>query len=289
MKKIFFYLSIFYLLCLLCGMITNEFLGKDLYYKQNILNILEVPSWTFWFGTDSLGRDLLARTLHGGKNSILIGVISAFCGTMIGVLMGSVCALGRGIVDRLILRWIDLFSAIPSFMLVSALALFFQSQKFSNWSQFIVLILSISLSNWMYIARIMRGKVLAQFNEPYIEAARGIGLSPLQILWSHILPNASSQIIILFAMQIPLNIIFESMVSFIGLGILPPESSLGLLIREGWRYLMNFPHLLLVPSLMMFLTIWSFHVILDHLYLGGDFGNQQNGLMRKEEVGNQYN
>jgi oligopeptide transport system permease protein len=125
------------------------------------------------------------------------------------------------------------------------------------------LCLGISATHWMNLARVTRGKVLEIKRKPFVEAAISLGGSQTHILYRHILPNMMGTLMILVAMQIPNNILYESFMSFIGLGIQPPHTSWGILVREGWKTLTSFPHLILFPSLVLFLTVWSFQIILD--------------------------
>ncbi|MEN0060284.1 MAG: ABC transporter permease subunit, partial [Bdellovibrio sp.] len=136
------------------------------------------------------------------------------------------------------------------------------------WRALLSLCVAISATHWMTIARVTRGMVMEIKRKPYVEAAQALGGRPLHILFRHILPNMASTILILWALQIPTTILNESFMSFIGLGVQPPYTSWGLLVREGWKTLSSFPHLLLLPSLILFLTVWSIHILLDFFRAG---------------------
>ncbi|MNT60894.1 Oligopeptide transport system permease protein OppC [compost metagenome] len=125
--------------------------------------------------------------------------------------------------------------------------------------------LAISATHWMTMARVTRGMVLEIKRKPFIEAAIALGANPQHIIVKHILPNMLSTLLVLMALQVPSAIIYESFMSFIGLGTQPPDTSWGILVKEGWSSLSSYPHLILFPSLVLFLTVWSFHALIDHI------------------------
>lgn len=264
-RKILFYAALTYLGVLL--ILTGVFGDSEKASLQNIEAMLSVPSAEHWFGTDSLGRDVFRRVFSGARVSLIVGLVCATLATMIGFLYGACSGWGPSLLDRLMMRALDILMAIPNFILISVLVLSFQT--FLNtelfWSGAILsLCLGISLTHWMSLARVTRGMVLEYRRQPFVEAAVALGGHSAHIMWRHILPNMLSTLLVMWALLIPSSIIYESFMSFIGLGIQPPDTSWGILVREGWRSLSSFPHLILFPSLVLFLTVWSFHVILDH-------------------------
>lgn len=235
-------------------------------FAQDVNAILQSSSKEHWLGTDSLGRDLWLRILQGGQISVSVGLITAFCGFCLGLLYGGVAGWFEGNTDRVLMRGLDIFMAIPSFVLVSVLCLVLQfilPIGDINVRAFVILCVAISLTHWMSIARVARGLVMETKRKPYIEASRALGAQPWRILKDHIFPNIRSRILILGILQIPTNIMYESLMSFIGLGVQPPWTSWGLLVRDGWKTLSAFPHLILYPSLFLFLTVWSFNILFD--------------------------
>ncbi|WP_413580833.1 ABC transporter permease [Bdellovibrio sp. HCB288] len=235
-------------------------------YEQNVEQILMAPSWSHWFGTDSLGRDLLARVLLGARVSLTVGVVCAVLTFLIGLIYGSVAGWFEGVIDRVLMRFCDIVMAIPSFILVAVLCLSVQvilPIQDPQWAALVGLCVGISFTHWINLARVTRGMVIETKRKPFVEAAISIGGNSPHIIARHILPNIISSLLVLVAMQIPTNILYESFMSFIGIGVHPPYTSWGILVSEGWKTLSSFPHLILFPSLILFLTVWSFHILID--------------------------
>lgn len=266
MKKVFLIFAVFYLAVIFILILAFPFWGLGTGLEQNIDSILLGPSATHWFGTDTLGRDLFARVLLGGRISLLVGLLCSLLSFVFGFSFGALAGHFEGWVDRVLMRLCDILMAIPSFILVSILCLSMQlllpfEDTFVR--SLFSLVVGISATHWMGMARVTRGMVLEIKRKPFIEAAIALGGSHLHIMLRHILPNMLGTLMILMAMQIPTNILYESFMSFVGLGIQPPDTSWGILVREGWKTLSSFPHLILFPSLILFLTVWSFHILLD--------------------------
>lgn len=256
------WLSILFILCIWQA-------TEGHFVKMDVNQILEKPSLHAFFGTDSLGRDLLSRVLNGTQTSFLVGILSVAVSMLIGVLCGVISGWFAGFVDRTLMRLTELLLAIPSYVLVMILTLFIQSFIIKMDLQiriYISLIFGIGLSHWMNIARTVRGMTVKIKNEAYIEAAYALGATNIQIIKSHVLPNMKNQIVSLGILQIASNILYEGFVSFLGLGLQAPQTSLGLLVQEGWRSLSSFPHLMLFPALILFLTIWSIQILADHYF-----------------------
>ncbi|MGE5084823.1 MAG: ABC transporter permease [Bacillota bacterium] len=234
--------------------------------EQNVDAILLASSSVHWFGTDSLGRDLFARVLQGGRVSLLVGLVCSVMTFLIGFVYGSLAGWLEGFGDKMMMRFCDIVMAIPSFILVSVLCLSVQLLlpiEDPHWRALWGLCLGISATHWMSIARVTRGMVLEVKRKPFVEAAIALGGTRTHILGHHILPNILNTLLVLVALQIPTNILYESFMSFIGLGVHPPYTSWGILMREGWKTLSSFPHLILYPAAVLFLTVWSFHVLID--------------------------
>ena len=217
-------------------------------YDQTLLG----PSWEHWFGTDSLGRDLFIRVLHASRVSILIGVLTSVVAVCIGVMLGAIAGYWGGFLDRLMMRSIDVFMSVPQLVLIAILQMFFL-----EWNPILTLCLIMSLTSWMIVAKTSRNMVLKIKVEPYIESARALGAHPFRILLNHVLRNIYPSAIAIFVLQIPYHILYESFLSFMGIGLKPPQASFGVLINEGWRTMSLYPHLIFIPSLILFLTILS--------------------------------
>jgi oligopeptide transport system permease protein len=218
---------------------------------------LEAPSSLHWFGTDALGRDLMIRVIHGACMSLAIAALTALSALIIGVIYGSIA----GYVDRLsepMLRFIDFLYALPDLLVLSLIALLV-SRSTSG------IVIGMAFINWMDVARLTRTEVARLKNTEFIEASRSIGLNDLTILSKHILPNSLGSIIVALSYTVPRAILAESTLSFIGLGLSPPNTSWGTLAGDAWPYLRTDPHLILFPALMIFLVVFSFNQIGDHL------------------------
>lgn len=265
MRNFFFQLARTYLIILVLVLIAGLFFsGQGL--EQNVDAILLSASGVHWFGTDSLGRDVFWRVVQGGQISVLIGVLTACLSLAISAVYGGIAGWYEGNADRVLMRGIDILLAIPSFITVSVLCLGLRLiLPISNTAvlSFVSLTIAISATHWMGLARILRGLVMETKRKPFIEAARALGASTPRIFRAHIFPNIRSRILVLVVMQIPTNIMYESLMSFIGLGVQSPWTSWGLLVRDGWKNLSSFPHLILFPSLVLFITMWSFNVVFD--------------------------
>jgi oligopeptide transport system permease protein len=251
---------------MILAVILIPVISGDQAYAQNVEEILQSPSGAHWFGTDTLGRDLFVRVLIGARVSLTVGVVCSLLTFLIGLSYGALAGWAEGYVDRALMRFCDIMMAIPSFILVSVLCLSFKlliPVEDPFWSALWGLCLGISVTHWMTMARVTRGMVLEMKRKPFVEAAIALGGTRTHIFVRHILPNILSTLLVLVALQIPTNILYESFMSFIGLGVHPPFTSWGILVREGWKTLSSFPHLILFPSLVLFLTVWSFHVLID--------------------------
>lgn len=184
------------------------------------------PSLTYWFGADDQGRDLFSRTAMGVRISILVGVIGTALSVVLGTLYGAVSGYAGGRTDSLMMRFVDIMLAIPfMFVLILMLVMFGKSLS--------VLYLSIGLLSWPSMARIVRGQTLTLKGRDYIEAAQAIGVPSHRIIVRHILPNLLGLVVIYATLLVPDIIITESFISFLGLGVQEPQTSLGTLISEG--------------------------------------------------------
>lgn len=216
------------------------------------------PSAQHWLGTDPLGRDLLTRILYGGRVSLLVGVAATSVSLLIGVLYGAIAGFTGGRTDALMMRIVDVLYALPFTIFVIILMVFFGRN-------FFLLFLAIGAVEWLTMARIVRSQVLSIREKEYIEAARVIGLSRRRIILRHILPNTLGPVIVYVTLTIPQVMLVEAFLSFLGLGVQPPMSSWGILIREGVETMEEYPWLLIYPSIALSLTLFSLNFLGDGL------------------------
>jgi ABC-type dipeptide/oligopeptide/nickel transport system permease subunit len=204
----------------------------------------EPPSWTHWCGTDVHGRDLLTRVLHGARVSLLVGLVGTAVSLVIGVTWGAVAGYAGGRVDGILMRTVDVLYAMPTlvFVIVVVTVLNGWIARWesaggwvvpASWVRLTGLFVGIGAVSWLTMSRIVRGEVRSLRTRPFVEASRALGATPARILFRHILPNVSGVIIAYLALTVPGVMLYESFLSFLGLGIQPPHASLGSLIAEG--------------------------------------------------------
>lgn len=249
-------LALLALLAIACFL--GPLLAAHTYHAQDAARSLQPPSAGFWFGTDSLGRDLFARVLAGGQLSLTVGVAAAVISLLLGALYGGVSALAGGRVDALLMRAADVLYALPT-LLVAALFLLVLGRGP------LAVVLALGLTSWVGEARLVRALVLQAKEMPYVESARSLGISSGRILAWHILPNVLGPVLVSVTFGIPQNILAESFLSFVGIGLEPPYASWGALASEGWRAFRTYPHLILFPGLALFFTVAVFTVLGDAL------------------------
>lgn len=207
-----------------------------------------------WFGTDSLGRDLYVRTLHGGRISLLVGLVSTLVCLFIGVLYGAVAGYLGGRVDSLMMRFVDVLYALPFLFFVILLMVLFGRHL---WLVFA----AIGAVNWLDMARIVRGQTLSLRRRPFVEAAIVSGLGTRDILRHHIVPNLLGPVLVYATLTVPQVILIESFLSFLGLGVQEPMTSWGALINEGSREMEVSPGTLLFPASFMVITLLCLNVL----------------------------
>lgn len=230
--------------------------------------ILQTPSGLHWLGTDDLGRDMYSRLVQGARMSMAVGLIAAVISFFFGTIFGSISGWLGGRWDAVMMRSIDIIDSIPSMVLLILVKILFDSFDFIQNPELRALtgmILALSVFGWIMMARVVRGQVLQVRESLYVEAARSLGASWHSILLRHIFPNILGPIIVVLTFQIPQFILFESILSFIGLGLQPPFSSWGVLANTGWKTIKSYPHLIMAPSLLLFLTMLAFNLLGDGL------------------------
>ncbi|MBC7395795.1 MAG: ABC transporter permease [Bdellovibrionales bacterium] len=219
---------------------------------------LSPPIPHFIMGTDVLGRDLYSRVLYGARLSLAVGFCTAIFALVLGTLTGAFAGYFGGKWDRVLMSIVDIFYIFPMLLLAILLTLLLGRGFFG-------IFLAIGATTWVTQARLVRALVLQARELPYVEAGRAIGLSHTTILFKHIVPNLMGPMIVSLTFQIPNNILTESFLSFVGLGLQPPYSSWGTLANEGFRGIQSYPHLMIFPGLALFITMLAFHFLGDSL------------------------
>ncbi|PWM38908.1 MAG: ABC transporter permease [Clostridiales bacterium] len=210
-------------------------------------------------GTDKLGRDVLARTLYGGRISLLVGIVSALITMLVGVAYGGVSGYEGGTVDNVMMRIVDLLNSIPLMLIVILLMVV------TNRSDVGIVILTISLVYWLPMARQVRGQVMSLKEQEFVLAAKALGAPKSRIIFRHLIPNAMGPIVVSMMMSIPQAIFTESFLSFVGLGVAAPAASWGTLANDALGGIRSYPYLLIVPSVAIALTMFAFNFVGDGL------------------------
>ena len=218
----------------------------------------QLPSAEHWFGTDDMGRDLFTRVCVGGRISIYIGLCCTLVMFVIGALVGAIAGLKGGIVDDLIMRVCEFIGNLPYLIIVVILSMVMGRSLFS-------LVFAMSLTAWVGTALMVRGQILQIKEMDYVQASRALGADTGRIIIKHLLPNTLGIIMVDITMSVPGFIFSEAFLSYIGLGVRPPETSWGALASAGQQNLMFYPYQLFFPCLLIVLTMLSFHLIGDGL------------------------
>ena len=227
-------------------------------YEQKLEAQNLPPGGDHYFGTDQFGRDLWTRTWHGAGISLQIGLLAALIDLVVGVSFGGISGYFGGKVDQVMQRILEVMYSIPSLIVLILLMMWFESG-------IVTIAVAIALTGWVPMARVVRGQMLQLKSREFVLAARTLGASHLRMLARHLLPNAAGAIIVTITLTIPSAIFLEAVLSFIGLGMAPPEPSLGLLLYDSYQLIRFFPHQILYPCLVLSLLILSFNLLGDGL------------------------
>ena len=228
------------------------------YQAQNLDLGATPPSAAHWLGTDIFGRDLLTQILYGGRISLAVGFIATAVALVIGVTWGAVAGYVGGRIDSVMMRFVDILYALPFMIFIILLMVVFGRN-------ILLLFLAIGAVEWLTMARIMRTQVQSLRQQEFVEAAVSLGLPPSAIIFKHIIPNALGPIIVYTTLTIPSVMLLEAFLSFLGLGIQPPQTSWGLLISYGAETMEEYPWLLIFPGLALTITLFSLNFLGDGL------------------------
>jgi oligopeptide transport system permease protein len=228
------------------------------YEEQDLMLGATPPSAAHWLGTDIFGRDMLTRVMYGGRVSLMVGFVATAVALVIGILWGAIAGFIGGRVDAIMMRIVDIMYALPFMIFIVLLMVVFGRN-------ILLLFIAIGAVEWLTMARIVRSQVMALRKQEFIEAAYSMGLSRWAIIRRHIIPNTLGPVIVYTTLTIPSVMLLEAFLSFLGLGIQPPESSWGLLINYGVETMEEYPWLLIFPGITLSLTLFALNFLGDGL------------------------
>lgn len=250
--------SLVFLVIIIIMCVFAPYLAPYKFDTQNYDALNKKPFGNHWFGTDNLGRDLFVRVWKGGRVSLIIGFAGTAIELLIGCLYGGICGYFGGKVDTVMMRIVEVISTVPYLIVVILLLIVLEPSV-------LTLIFALCITGWVGIARLVRGQVMQLKNSEYIMAAKALGAGSFRIILKHLLPNTIGVIIVYMTMDIPAFIFEEAFLSFMGLGVQPPDTSWGALVFAGQGVMTNHPHELIFPTVAICLTILAFNLLGDGL------------------------
>src|SRR5690625_3168459 len=245
---------IFLIIMAIVGPSINEYT----YSQQNLVMKNLPPSAEYWFGSDNFGRDLFTRTWYGARISLFIGITAALIDLIIGVIWGGVAGYYGGKVDEVMMRFADILYGLPYILVVVLLMVVLGQGIFT-------IIIAMTVTGWVGMARIVRGEVLKLKEQEYVLASLAIGANFGRVLFKHLIPNALGPILVTLTLTIPSAIFTEAFLSFLGLGVQAPIASWGTMTSDGLDSLRYYPWLLFLPATFISITILAFNVLGDGL------------------------
>jgi oligopeptide transport system permease protein len=249
----------FAVLLVLCVVsLLTPWIAPYSYEEQDLMLGATPPSAAHWLGTDIFGRDMLTRIMYGGRVSLMVGFIATAVALVIGILWGSIAGFIGGRVDAVMMRIVDIMYALPFMIFIVLLMVVFGRN-------ILLLFVAIGAVEWLTMARIVRSQVMALRKQEFVEAAYSMGLSRWAIIGRHIIPNTLGPVIVYTTLTIPSVMLLEAFLSFLGLGIQPPQSSWGLLINYGVETMEEYPWLLIFPGITLSLTLFALNFLGDGL------------------------
>jgi len=216
------------------------------------------PNGQHWFGTDDLGRDLFARTLYGGRISLMVGLVATAVSLLLGVSYGAIAGYAGGAVDSLMMRLVEILYSVPFIFLVILLMVLFERS-------ILLIFVAIGAVEWLDMARIVRGQALALKRREFVEAARSMGVGGWTMIRRHIIPNTLGPVVVYATLTVPRVILIESFLSFLGLGVQEPMTSWGVLISDGARLMETQLWILIFPACFLAATLFAFNFLGDGL------------------------
>jgi oligopeptide transport system permease protein len=248
------------LLVITLAALLGPSLSSHDYLSMNLAERFEPPTLddARLFGTDDLGRDLFVRTLSGTRVTLLVAIVASFVSLVLGVAYGAIAGYAGGKVDAVMMRIVDALYALPFIFLVILLMVAFERN-------FLLIFVAIGAINWLDMARIVRGQTLSLKEREFVAAARLIGVPPVVIVFRHIVPNLLGVVAVYITLTIPQAILVESFLSFLGLGVQEPQTSLGALVNGGVAQMERAPWMLLIPATLLAVILMSFNFLGDGL------------------------
>ena len=246
------------ILLFILAAILAPVLTPDTFDSMDLHHRLAPPSRAHLLGTDEAGRDVLTRMLYGSRVSLLVGIVPTVISMLAGAILGIIAGYSGGRTDAVIMRIADVMLAFPSMFLAMAI-------MYTLGDGMINIFLALALVNWASVARIVRAETLKLKETEFVEAARSIGVGKLVIMLRHIFPNCAPSLIVLFTLNIPSAILSESSLSFLSIGIKPPQASWGLMVNAGRQFLYSQPWLSLSPSVAIMVVVLAFNFLGDGL------------------------
>jgi oligopeptide transport system permease protein len=250
--------SLVFLVIMISASLAAPWVAPYSYEEQDLGLGAAPPSAAHWFGTDYLGRDLLTRVLYGGRMSFAVGLAATLVSLIIGVAWGAVAGYVGGRLDALMMRVVDILYALPFTLFVILLLTLFGRNL-------VLLFVAIGAVEWLTMARIVRGQVMALKRQEFVEACRTMGLRNRRIIFHHLVPNVLGPVIVYTTLTVPAVMLLEAFLSFLGLGVQPPASSWGLLIKDGADKMEEYPWLLIAPGMLFSLTLFALNFLGDGL------------------------
>ncbi len=253
-------LSVCILVLIVTACVVGPWLLPNAFDSTDWDAMSQPPTWKnyHWFGTDDSGRDLLVRTLMGGRISLMVGLLATLTSASVGIVWGATAGFIGGRTDAFMMRIVDMMYAVP-YLLIAILLITVLGRAFY------LVVITITVFSWMTMARVVRGQTLALRSKEFVEAARALGVSTRAIIFRHIIPNLLGVVVIYATVTVPSVILVESVLSFLGLGIQEPMTSWGVLIHDGTTVMEISPWILLFPALLLSLTLYCFNFIGDGL------------------------
>ncbi|MEI8366174.1 MAG: ABC transporter permease [Parachlamydiaceae bacterium] len=253
------FLASTYLVVLIIMAVFAPLFSGYLYDEVDLSQKNLSPSAAHWFGTDDLGRDMFTRIWYGARISLFVGFAAAAIDMVVGVLWGGIAALSGGKIDEVMMRFVDIISAIPSLLIIISLIVVIGSGLHT-------IIIAIALLGWITMARVVRGQLIQLKEQGYVLAARSLGASFWRILFRHLLPNAAGPIVVTLTLTIPSAIFTEAFLSYLGLGVQAPIASWGTMASDGLPAMQYYPWRLFFPAAFISMTMLAFNLVSNSAY-----------------------